>query len=57
MKLDIQQGELKKGYFYTITNYKEEVIASGYYRLERHARYWGKLALSIYEREEENAGL
>lgn len=51
MKLDIQQGELKQGYFYTIANHKGEVIASGYYRFEKHARYWGKLALSIYERE------
>lgn len=51
MRLDVQQGELKKGYFYTITNYKEEVIALGYYYLEKEARYWGKLALSIYERE------
>ena len=58
MKLDIQQGELKRGYFYTVANHKGEVIASGYYRLEKHASYWGKLALSIYERiEESNARL
>lgn len=55
MKLDIQRGELKQGYFYTIANHKGEVIASGYYRFEKHARYWGKLALSIYKREGENA--
>jgi hypothetical protein len=51
MKLEIREGELKQGYFYDISGDEREVIATGYYRLEKHANYWGKLALSIYEGE------
>jgi hypothetical protein len=53
MKLEVREGELKQGYFYDISGDEGEVIATGYYRLEKHANYWGKLALSIYEREGE----
>ena len=53
MKLEVREGELKQGYFYDVSNDEGELIATGYYRLERHARYWGKLALSIRESEGE----
>jgi hypothetical protein len=53
MKLEVREGELKQGYFYDVSNDEGELIATGYYRLERHARYWGKLALSIKEKEGE----
>ena len=54
MKLEIREGELKQGYFYDISGDEGEVIATGYYRLEKHANYWGKLALSIYEGESDD---
>ena len=51
MKLEVFRGDLGQGYFYQIANHKGETIALGYYRLEKHANYWGELALSIAERE------
>jgi steroid 5-alpha reductase family enzyme len=51
MKLEVFRGDLGQGYFYQIADNKGEAIALGYYRLEKHANYWGELALSIYERE------
>ena len=51
MKLEVREGELKQGYFYDISGDEGEVIATGYYRLEKHADYWGRLAMSIYEGE------
>ena len=51
MKLEIGQGDLGQGYFYQISDHKQEVIALGYYRLEKHAKFYGELALSIYEGE------
>lgn len=50
MKLEITQGELKEGYFWTILNDKGEAIACGYYRFENHAKYYGEKALSAYQK-------
>ena len=60
MRLDIFQGDLKQGYFYDLINDKGKIVASGYYKLEKHAIYWGELALKIAkeqiakEREQES---
>ncbi len=47
MELKITPGELGQGYFYEISD-MGKVFALGYYRLERHAKFYGDLALSIY---------
>lgn len=52
MKLDIFQDDLKQGYFYALINDKGESIALGYYKLEKHAIYWGELALKIARESE-----
>ena len=54
MKLEVFRGDLGQGYFYKIANHKGEAIAIGYYRFEKHANYWGELALSIYAKEGES---
>ena len=50
MKLEITRGELGQGYFYEITESSGQVLALGYYRLEDHARFYGNLAMSIYDK-------
>ena len=35
-----------EGYTYLILDYKERVIASGYYHFKKQAEYYGNLALS-----------
>jgi len=47
MELEITPGERGEGYFYEISD-KGQVLALGYYRLENHAKFYGDLALSIY---------
>lgn len=50
MKLEITRGVLGQGYFYEITDSDGKILALGYYRLEKDAKFYGNLAMGIYDK-------
>jgi hypothetical protein len=55
VRLLVTQGDMGQGYFYDLVNESNQIVAFGYYRLEKHAFYYGNLALSYYHKGAVNA--